>query len=80
MSDPTGFRMERIDKLLQELRYEITRGMMEQEIDEHISFRFFVPRSVNIPDGVVQCEFRTRPAPRYNMGIEDFEPRLRVVK
>jgi hypothetical protein len=78
MPDPTNFRMQRIEKLLHELRYEIERGMLEQDIDETIGFSFYVPLSYTIPDGVVQCEFRTRPTPRYMM--EHSEPRLKLVK
>jgi hypothetical protein len=80
MADPTNFRQERIEKLLHELRYEVTRGMMEGEIDEQLGFRFIVGVSRNINDGVVACEFRTRPVPRGHMSPDDLEPRLRVVK
>lgn len=80
MNDPTNFRMERIQKLLHELRYEIERGMMEREIDETLGYRFYVPISQRIPDGVVFCEFRTRPVPRHMMHPDDLQPRLRVVK
>lgn len=77
MSDPTNFRMERISKLLRELEYEVTRGMMEGDIDETIGFRFVVPVSKAIRDGVVKCEFQTRPALRYEADIT--EPRLRLL-
>lgn len=80
MSDPTGFRRERIEKLLHELRYEVERGMLEGDIDETLGFRFYVPLSKNIPDGVVLCEFRTRPILRHHMGLDDLQPRLRLVK
>ena len=80
MADTTGFRKERIEKLLHELRYEIERGMMDREIDETITFSFFIPYSHAIPDGVVKCEFRTRPVPRYYAIGEACEPRLRLVK
>jgi len=80
MADPTGFRRERIEKLLHELRYEVERGMLERDIDEEMGFRFYVPISNKIPDGVVFCEFRTRPIPRHAMSPEDLEPRLRIVK
>lgn len=62
-----NYRWGRIERLLHELRYEIERGMMEREIDETIGYRFFVPLSSQIPDGIVHCEFRTRPVPRYYM-------------
>lgn len=80
MSDPTNFRRERIEKLLNELRYEVERGMMERDIGEEMGFRFYVPISNSIPDGVVFCEFRTRPIPRGMMDPNDIRPRLHVVK
>lgn len=80
MTDKTSFRMERIEKLLHELRYEIERGMIEREIDETIQFRFYVPLSKSIPDGVVDCRFETRPIPRHHMSSMDVQPRLRLVE
>jgi hypothetical protein len=80
VKDPTNFRMDRIQRLLQELRYEVERGMLEREIDEDIGYRFIVPISRKINDGVVHCEFRTRPMPRSAMSIDDLQPRLRVVQ
>jgi hypothetical protein len=81
MADPTNFRMERIEKLLHELRYEIERGMLEREIDETLGFRFYIPISNSIPDGVVFCEFRTRPITRLQMLSHGMEatPRLKLV-
>ena len=80
MSDPTGFRRERIEKLLHELRYEVERGMMDRDIDETLTFQFYVPISHAIPDGVVFCEFRTRPLPRHMMHPKDLQPRLKIVR
>ncbi len=80
MADPTNFRRERIEKLLHELRYEVERGMLERDIDEEMGFRFYVPISNKIPDGVVFCEFRTRPVPRYAMHPDDLQPRLKLIK
>ncbi|MET4529128.1 hypothetical protein [Bradyrhizobium sp. JR18.2] len=80
MTDPTNFRRERIEKLLHELRYEVERGMMERDLDEEMGFRFYVPISQKIPDGVVFCEFRTRPVPRHVMDPRDLQPRLKLVK
>jgi hypothetical protein len=80
MADTTNFRRERIEKLLHELRYEVERGMMEVDIDETLTFRFYVPISKAIPGGVVFCEFRTRPIPRYEMNPNDLQPHLRLVK
>jgi hypothetical protein len=78
--DDTNFRRERIEKLLTELRYEIERGMLERDIGEEFTFRFYVPLSNKIKDGVVFCEFRTRPVPRHCMSPDDMQPRLRLVK
>ena len=80
MSDPTNFRRERIEKLLQELRHEVERGLMENEIDERVQFNFVFPISRKIPDGVVACRFETRPVPRGQMSPELSAPRLRVVE
>ena len=79
MSDPTNFRRQRIEKLLHELRYEVERGMLERDIDETMGFRFYVPLCRAIPDGVVFCEFRTRPVPRYYMSPDDLQPRLKLI-
>ena len=80
MAAPTNFRRERIEKLLHELRYEVERGVLERDIDEEMGFRFYVPISNKIPDGVVFCEFRTRPIPRHAMDPSDLQPRLKLVK
>lgn len=80
MADATNFRRERIEKLLNELRYEVERGMLERDIEETMGFRFYVPISQAIPDGVVLCEFKTRPIHRGMMDMSDLQPRLRLVK
>lgn len=74
-------RMERIKRLLRELEYEVTRGIMEREIDEEIGFRFVVPVSRKIPGGIVGCEFRTRPGQTYDAAYYGLHetPKLRVV-
>lgn len=80
MGDETAnIRFERVERLLKELRYEIERGMMEGDVDEYLVYRFYVPISKNIPDGVVFCEFRTRPLPRHAMSPESMEPRLKII-
>lgn len=79
MSDNVNYRFERIQRLFDELRHEITRGMMEGEIDESMGFRFIVPVSKSIPNGVVWCEFRSRPVPGYAVDPSE-QPTLRIVK
>ncbi len=80
-ADPTIFRRERIEKLLDELRYEIERGMLQREIGEEFTFQFVVPISSKIPDGVVWCEFRTRPMLRHMAPYSAMSeaPRLKIV-
>jgi len=72
--------MERIERLLQELRYEVERGMMEGEIDETMRFTFIVPTSKAIQNGVVYCRFETRPMHRNTVFGEELEPKLKVIK
>jgi hypothetical protein len=75
-------RMDRIEWLLKELRHEVHRGMMEHEIEESLGFNFIIPVSASIPEGVVVCEFRTRPMHRHCVYLrgDDLKPRLQVVK
>lgn len=81
-SKTTNIRQERIERLLDELCYEIERGLMEREIAEQMNYRFVFPISRKIPDGVVVCEFRMCPTSRINVigDIELNRPRLRIVK
>lgn len=79
MSDKLNYRKERIERLLDELQYEITRGMMEGEVEEQLVFTFFVPVSKILLEGVVWCEFRTRPIHRGMMNPQE-RPKLTVVK
>jgi hypothetical protein len=82
MTEAVNIRKERIERLLEELRYEVTRGVMEGEVEEYLSFNFVVPVSKVITGGIVSCEFRTRPMTRHSAlfaGI-DADTGLRVVK
>jgi hypothetical protein len=81
MSEAKNYRMERVERLLKELQYEVTRGMIEGEFEsEEIGFRFYVPVSKSIRNGVVACEFRTRPMPSVQARMDDLQPRLKVIK
>jgi len=75
-------RMERINRLLHELRYEIERGFMEHEIEERIGYEFVVPISREINNGVVHCRFETRPVHMGSVMGKDLnmEPRLKIIK
>ena len=72
-----NYRLERIERILEELEYEVVRGIMDNEIDETIMFRFRVPISRHIKDGIVECQFTTRPTlPYFDDPTKD---RLRLV-
>ena len=76
-----NFRRDRIERLLEELRHEISRGLSQNEIDEEMGFEFVYPMSRSIPEGVVHFEARMRPKPV--AGIDprlSVQPRLRMVK
>lgn len=76
-----NYRFERIARLLDELKYEVTRGMMEGDIEETMEYRFVVPVSKALPHGMVLCQFRTRPCLPHDIFFDEHpEPRLRVVK
>jgi len=65
-----NYRADRIDRLLNELKYEMTRGMMENEIEEEWALAFVIPISRHFRQGVVLCEFRSKPVPRYQISID----------
>lgn len=54
-------RMERIEKLLYALKYEVSIGIINNEIDENIQFRFIVNMSRTPDKDIVSCKFITKP-------------------
>lgn len=80
MIDENNPRLCRIERMLDELRYEIERGIMENEIPEELGFQFIMPMSRKIPDGVVFFDMRMGPKPRYYMMGQPYDkPRLKLV-
>jgi hypothetical protein len=71
-------KLERIERLLEELKYEVSVGMLQGEIDESLGFEFIVPQSKTLPGGVVRCLFQTRPIHYQLLGID--KPGLRIIK
>lgn len=69
-------RLERIERLLHELKYEVTRGVMEREIEEQLQFIFFVPSRRK--HSLVVCQFVTSVEPQ--LYGQPHETKLRVVK
>ena len=43
MTTEAQMRLERIERLLKELSYEITRGVMEREIEPHLQYTQLMP-------------------------------------
>lgn len=62
------FRKGRIEKLLAEVEYEITRGVLNRDIDEAMSFEFIIPVSTHGEDWCVQFVARMKPVPRWQIG------------
>lgn len=58
MPDGANIRRERIERLLRELEYEVTRGIMEREIEPQMGWSTIMPGG---PTGEVIAEFRVRP-------------------
>lgn len=75
MAEGLDIRRERIERLLDELEYEVTRGVMEREIEPDLSFQKLMPGG---PAGTVGLAVYLRP-----VGREEHFPsmpsRLRVV-
>lgn len=68
MSDSNeNYRRERIQWLLHELKYEIMRGLTENEIGEGLEFTFVHPRSREIEGGCVYGKFELFPARPHHM-------------
>lgn len=75
--DDANIRRERIERLLRELEYEITRGVMEREIEPRMGWSKIMPGG---PTGTVMAEFRVRPLSENEWHMDDRQPpRLRVI-
>ena len=72
-----SLRLERIERLLRDLEYEVTRGIMEREIEPRMYFGRVLPGS---PTGYVSLIFEVRPSDGHFPSGADVRPRLRVVK
>jgi len=68
-------RMKRIERLLYELKYEVTRGILEHDIGPRIGFTFQLPYK----DQVIHGEFRTRLHNVCDLPPITPEPRLKSV-
>lgn len=75
MSADADMRRERIERLLRELEYEITRGVMEREIEPRMGLSKILPGG---PTGYVFLRLDLRPDDGTMLPREDM-PRLRVI-
>lgn len=48
-----NFRKERIEKLFQELEYELTRGVMEEDVEDQLYASFYIHKK----NKLVKAEF-----------------------
>ena len=71
-----NYRLERIKRLLKELEYEVTRGVIEREVQE-ITFQFQIPVAINDNFDCTECRFEIRPS--FGFGMKSNTP-LKVVK
>lgn len=78
MGEAAKMRLERIERLLSELEYEITRGVMEREIEPDFHFRKLFP-CAGRGDGMAQMELHVWPATRRDMPGYTRAPKLRLV-
>ena len=51
---------------------------MEGNVEEHMTYEFFIPQSKELKGGIVKCRFSIKPT-FYNTALYN-EPKLRVVK
>ena len=73
-------RMERIERLIRELEYEVVRGVMEHEIEPEIHFSKIFP-CTGRGDDLARMDLHVSPAKRYDMaGFGSQTPRLRVTE
>ena len=76
MSADADMRRERIESLLRELEYEVTRGVMERQIEPSMGLSKILPGG---PTGHVVMRFEVRPSDGCEFFGEPQMPRLRVV-
>lgn len=74
--ESANIRRERIERLLRELKYEITRGVMEREIEPRMGMEKIIPGG---PTGYVTFRLDVRPSDGRSFAMQDQMPRLRVV-
>lgn len=76
MTTDADMRRERIEHLLRELEYEVTRGVMEREIEPRMGMQKIMPGG---PTGYVTMHFSVLPSDGRASMSEPQMPRLRVV-
>lgn len=70
-------KFEKIERLLSELKHEITTGLVQGEIPEYLTYSFIFPESRHISGAQVKCDFTLRP--QVIQAVEIPRPELRLV-
>ena len=78
MSEAAKMRMQRINRLISELEYEITRGVMEREIEPDFHFCKLLPCHGR-GDNLAKFEMHLTPARKDTAPWPPAPPRLRLV-
>ncbi len=78
MTEAANRRLERIQKLLDELHYEIARGVMEREIEPFLQWRKMFPHERRV--AVLEVLLKDYPADRLPWINEKPQPFLKLVE
>lgn len=77
MNFPDKYRMERIERLLKELSYEIGVGIYENQIDHRLQYKQLFPfNSTQYP--ALLLEFNLCPSGRYGSVLSEDQGKLMV--
>lgn len=78
MSEAAKMRLERIERLIRELEYEVARGLMEREIEPRMGFQKIIPLDGN---RYALIRFDVHPTTNvWHYAPDEIKPHLRTVK
>jgi hypothetical protein len=82
MTTAAQMRLERIERLINELTYEITRGVMEREIEPDLEYTRVMPLQGHPSqhDAALLTLYLRPYDRRYAVGLPPRKPRLRVIE
>jgi hypothetical protein len=79
MNHPDKYRMERIERLLKELTYEIGVGIYESQIDHRLQYKQLFPIN-NLKYPALLLEFNLRPSGKYGCELLEDQGKLKHKK